>query len=79
MILNIVKYDLSQFLNDKFTEYAKHFNTDNLQDFELEQISFTGLFLDAKKKYILDVAWKEGGAEGVFITRIDVYFESVGR
>lgn len=73
LILNIVKYDLSQFLNDKFIEYAKHFNTDNLQDFELEQISFTGLFLDAKKKYILDVAWKEGGAEGVFYKKGSEY------
>jgi DNA polymerase elongation subunit (family B) len=59
-ILKIKDLRLNDFLKVKFEEYAKERNTDNLQDFELEKISYSALML-AKKKYILDIAWKTPG------------------
>lgn len=44
----------------KFDEYAEKFNTKNLQDLELEKVSYSALMV-AKKKYILDLAWKDPG------------------
>jgi len=63
-ILKIKDFRLTQYMNKKFEEYAKKFNTKNLQNLELEKISYSGLMI-AKKKYILDLAWKDSG----------VYFE----
>lgn len=59
LIMKIGNLRLSKFLNDKFTKYALERGCiENLLDFEMETISWSGLFL-AKKKYILDLAWKE--------------------
>lgn len=77
LILDIVNTDLKHFLNEQFEAYAEHFNTENLQDFELEGISYTGLFLEAKKKYILDIAWKEGGENGIFYEK-GTYYKYTG-
>ena len=62
LILQIQKLRLEKWLNQKFDEYAKEFNTENLQVFELEKISRQALLL-AKKKYVLDLAWKDPGIE----------------
>ena len=59
-ILNIKKLRLDSYLNKKFEEYAKKFNTINIQNLELEKISYSAIMV-AKKKYILDLAWKEPG------------------
>ncbi len=59
-ILKIKEYRLDSYFNKRFEEYAKRFNTKNLQQFELEKISYSALMV-AKKKYILDLAWKEPG------------------
>ena len=59
-ILNIKKLRLNAYLKEKFNEYAKKYNTQNLQDLELEKISYSVTMI-AKKKYILDLAWKDPG------------------
>jgi len=59
-ILRIKELRLNAYLKKKFEEYAKQFNTNNLQDLELEKISYSATMV-AKKKYILDLAWKEPG------------------
>jgi len=59
-ILDIKKYRLDDVLKQKFDEYAEKFNTSNLQVLELEKISHSVMMI-AKKKYILDLAWKDPG------------------
>jgi DNA polymerase elongation subunit (family B) len=61
-ILKLKETKLDQYFDDKFEEYAKKFNTHNIQVFELEKIAYSGLMM-AKKKYILDVAWKDPGID----------------
>jgi DNA polymerase elongation subunit (family B) len=57
-ILLIKKLRLNSYLKQKFEEYAKKYNTKNIQDLELEKIAYSAIMI-AKKKYILDLAWKE--------------------
>jgi len=59
-ILKIKELRLSKYLAEKFDEYAKERNTQDIQNLELEKISYSSLML-AKKKYILDIAWKDPG------------------
>ena len=59
-ILKIRDLRLNAFLKKKFDEYAIKFNTKNIQDLELEKISRSAIMV-AKKKYILDLAWKDPG------------------
>jgi len=62
-IIKIKELRLNSYVKEKFEEYAKKYNTTNIQDLELEKISYSATMV-AKKKYILDLAWKE---PGVFI------------
>jgi DNA polymerase family B len=59
-ILKIKEFRLNAYLKKKFEEYAAKFNTKNIQDLELEKISYSSIMV-AKKKYILDLAWKDPG------------------
>jgi len=59
-VLMIKKLRLGNYVKQRFDEYAKKYNTTNIQDLELEKISHSALMV-AKKKYILDLAWKEPG------------------
>lgn len=59
-ILKLKEYRLESYIKRKFDEYAEKFNTKNLQDLELEKISYSALMV-AKKKYVLDLAWKDPG------------------
>ena len=59
-ILKLLKLRLEGMIDKKFEEYAAKYNTKNLQVLELEKISHSALMV-AKKKYILDIAWKEPG------------------
>lgn len=59
-ILTLKKLRLNSYLKEKFEEYAKKYHTKNIQDLELEKISYSAIMV-AKKKYILDLAWKEPG------------------
>lgn len=59
-ILKIKELRLDKYLRNHFDDYAKLYNTKNLQVLELEKISYSATMI-AKKKYILDLAWKEPG------------------
>lgn len=59
-ILKLKEIKLSEYFNEKFKEYADRYNTENLQNFVLEKISYSNLLM-AKKKYVLDVAWADPG------------------
>jgi len=61
-ILKLKEIKLDAYFDEKFEGYAKKFNTHNIQVFELEKIAYSGLMM-AKKKYILDVAWKDPGID----------------
>jgi DNA polymerase elongation subunit (family B) len=61
-ILKIKELKLDSYFNERFGDYAKKFNTENLQYFELEKIAYSGLMM-AKKKYVLDVAWADPGID----------------
>lgn len=60
LILQIKNLRLNGYLKQKFEDYAIKFNTTNLQNLELEKISYSTLMM-AKKKYVGDLAWKEPG------------------
>lgn len=59
-ILKIKDLRLNSYLKQKFEEYAKSYHTKNVQNLELEKISYSAIMV-AKKKYILDLAWKDPG------------------
>lgn len=59
-VLAMNEHKMQDYLDDCFADYAKKFNTKNLQKLELEKISHSALMV-AKKKYILELAWKEPG------------------
>lgn len=58
-IVDIQKYGLESYLENCYDEYAKRFQChENLQVFEMEKIARTCI-MQKKKKYIMDIAWKE--------------------
>lgn len=59
LILAINEHRLKPYLQKQFDKYSQKWNTKNMQDFELETISESGIWL-AKKKYILDKVWEDG-------------------
>ena len=59
-ILKIKELRLNAYLKKQFEIYAEKYNTKNIQDLELEKISYSAIMV-AKKKYILDLAWKDPG------------------
>jgi len=59
-ILQLYEYRLKQYYVDMLKIYAKKWNCESLQEFEMEAVSKKGFWL-AKKKYALDLLWKEGG------------------
>lgn len=59
-ILDITNHSLAPFVKQKYDEYAKRYNTKNIQNLELEKISRRAIMV-AKKKYVLDLAWKDPG------------------
>jgi hypothetical protein len=67
MIHKINDYVLTDLFNNQLSEYANKFHTKNLQVLELEKISYNVLMI-AKKKYILNLAWKD---PGVFYERLE--------
>lgn len=60
--LSINRHRLKGYFEQAFEKYATHFNTDNRQNFELENLSRSGIWL-AKKKYILKVSYKDNKHE----------------
>jgi len=59
-INKIYEYRLKEYLEKAFEKYAEKYNTENLQVLELEKISKSSIIL-AKKKYVLDLVWKDPG------------------
>jgi len=60
--LAINRNRLKDYFKQAFTRYAAYFHTDNRQDFELENISRSAIWL-TKKKYILKVSYKDNKKE----------------
>lgn len=58
-VFKINEYRLASFFQDKLKSYAAQFNVENIQDFELERINESALFL-AKKLYVQHVVWEDG-------------------
>lgn len=52
------EHRLKDYIKKCYEIYAKKWNTDNYQDFELESLSYAGIFL-GKKKYVLHIAWQD--------------------
>jgi len=52
------EYRLKDYIKTCYEIYAKKWNTENYQDFELESLSYGGIFL-GKKKYVLHIAWQD--------------------
>ena len=59
-ILALRDHLLSDYIQKKFQEYAENYRTEDLQKLEMETIARSGLML-AKKKYLMDIAWKDPG------------------
>lgn len=58
-VLAVNECILADYLDDMFNKYAENFNCPkNLEKFELEKIARSVIML-AKKKYIMDISWKE--------------------
>lgn len=69
LIKDVTKFRLKEFYKKGFDNYAKRFNTDNIQDFELETISHSMILL-AKKKYVLDIAWTDNNIQYESLSKI---------
>lgn len=61
-ILRIYNEFLKDYLNKCFDIYSQKSGTDNIQNFELENICDAGIWL-AKKKYVYNPIWKDGGID----------------
>lgn len=61
-VLSINRHRLKDYFKQAFQKYAAHFHTNNRQDFELENISRSAIWM-AKKKYILKVSYKDNKQE----------------
>jgi DNA polymerase elongation subunit (family B) len=55
----ISKIKLAPFFKQRLDEYATKYKVENIQDFEMEQISKSIIYLE-KKMYIKNVVWEEG-------------------
>lgn len=58
-VWKISKFRLEKLFKTKLSGYAKKYNVENIQDFELENINESILFV-TKKKYIKHVIWEDG-------------------
>ncbi len=52
------EFRLKEYIKKCYDIYAQKWGTDNYQDFELESLSYGGIFL-GKKKYVLHIAWQD--------------------
>ena len=68
-ILKLNDLRLAAYIKNCLDIYAKKWNTNNYQDFELEAISRNAIFL-GKKKYIVNLIYEAPGKHFVDLTRI---------
>lgn len=59
-VLGIYNHRLKAYLKTAFDRYGETWGTENIQDLEMETISYSAIFL-RKKKYVLDIRWKDPG------------------
>lgn len=59
LILFVSKVRLQPYFREKLQGYADKYKVKNLEDFELEQISKSIIFLE-KKMYVKNIIWEEG-------------------
>lgn len=57
-VKKINEFRLKEYISKCYDIYSKKWNTENYQDFELESLSYSGIFL-GKKKYVLHIAWQD--------------------
>lgn len=65
LIFKIYDSRLKEYLDKNFTTFANSAGTENIQNLEMETISYSAIFLK-KKKYVLDISWKSGEGNGIF-------------
>ena len=58
-ILKMSELRIQPYFNEKLEKYADGYKVENKQDFELEQVSKSIIFLE-KKMYVKNVVWEEG-------------------
>ena len=68
-ILKLTEHRLEDYINQCFSKYADTYGTKNIQSLELEKISESAIIL-AKKKYVLDLVWKDPGVSYVAQSKI---------
>lgn len=59
-VLGVYNHRLKDYLKKAFDKYGESWGTENIQDLEMETISYSAIFL-RKKKYVLDLRWKDPG------------------
>lgn len=64
LILGIYNYRLKDYLEKAFDKLSQSMGTENIQNLEMETVSYSAIFLK-KKKYVLDISWKSGGGDGI--------------
>lgn len=65
LIFKIYDLRLKEYLDKNFIAFANSAGTENIQNLEMETISYSAIFLK-KKKYVMDKAWKSGEGKGIF-------------
>jgi hypothetical protein len=65
LLLKIYKFRIREYIEKSYKQYADSTGTENIQNLEMETISRTAILLK-KKKYCLDLAWKDGEGDGIF-------------
>lgn len=65
LIFKIYDLRLKEYLDKNFVAFANSAGTENIQNLEMETISYSAIFLK-KKKYVMDKAWKSGEGKGIF-------------
>lgn len=58
-VFTVNEHRLAKYFSDSLERYAKKYGVENIQDFELERISESIIFLE-KKKYVQNVIYEDG-------------------
>lgn len=59
LVFDVVENRIQSYLNKVFEVYAEDHNTENYQDFEMESLSKSAIWI-AAKNYMLNVSWEDG-------------------
>lgn len=64
LLKGIYKHRIKSYIEKSYKTYAEQTGTENIQDLEMETISYSVILLK-KKKYCMDIAWKDGQGDGI--------------